>query len=330
MEVHAHDTGCADLCSHRSCRAIALAAALCVILPHALLADGRTANESARSIPVAYDVDVVVVGGSSAGVAAAVAAAEQGAKVFVAAPRPYLGEDICATYRLWLEADQEPRDPLAKELFTVPATIEGIQYTYQTDQPSAGKHEDTQPPRMLTDGKWGTAFTESVQYDKDVTISIDLGKKQEIRKLHVMFFQGPRAYEIDSITFHASDDGQQWTPLAVIENDKLDEGAFVLSAIHMSREVTGSARYVKCFVTKTANAERMLIGEILIEGPAQKDKPEGLRVTTPMQVKRTLDQALLDADIPFLYACYATELLRDAQGELAGIVMACGCMSAWI
>ena len=33
-------------------------------------------NESARKIPLAYDVDVVVVGGSTGGVAAAVAAAE--------------------------------------------------------------------------------------------------------------------------------------------------------------------------------------------------------------------------------------------------------------
>ena len=322
MKTHAHDTACTDPRSRPPSRAIALAAALCFTLPHPLFAAGKTASESARHIPVAYDVDVVVVGGSSAGVAAAVAAAKQGAKVFVAAPRPYLGEDICATYRLWLEADEEPRDPLAKELFAVPPLVEGIQYTYQTDQPSAAKHEDTQPPRMLADGQWGTAFTQSVQYDKDVTISIDLGKKQEIRKLHVMFYQGPRSYEIESMAFHASDDGKQWTPFAAIENDKLDKGSFVHGAIHMSRDVTGSARYVKCFVKKTERSERMLIGEILIEGPPREDKPEGLRVTTPMQVKRTLDQALLDAGVPFLYTCCATELLRDAQGELAGIVMA--------
>ena len=41
-----------------------------------------------------------------------------------------------------------------------------------------------------------------------------------------------------------------------------------------------------------------------------------------MQVKRTLDQALLDAGVPFLYTCYTTDLLRDGQGEVAGIVMA--------
>lgn len=75
------------------------------------------ANESARQIPVAYDVDVVVVGGGTGAVAAAVAAAEQGAKVFLAAPRPYLGEDMCATNRLWLEEGETPKAPLARKLF---------------------------------------------------------------------------------------------------------------------------------------------------------------------------------------------------------------------
>jgi N-acyl-D-aspartate/D-glutamate deacylase len=61
---------------------------------------GPTVVESAREIPLVYEVDVVVVGGSTGAVAAAVAAAEQGASVLLAAPRPYLGEDLCATLRL--------------------------------------------------------------------------------------------------------------------------------------------------------------------------------------------------------------------------------------
>lgn len=61
---------------------------------------GRAVGESARKIPLACQVDVVVVGGSTAGVAAAVAAAEQGASILLVAPRPYLGEDLCATLRL--------------------------------------------------------------------------------------------------------------------------------------------------------------------------------------------------------------------------------------
>ncbi len=79
-------------------------------------ADIRVA-ESARNIPVAAEVDVVVAGGSTGAVAAAVAAAEKGARVFLAAPRTYLGEDLCATMRLWLEEGETPVAPLARRLF---------------------------------------------------------------------------------------------------------------------------------------------------------------------------------------------------------------------
>jgi len=124
---------------------------------------------------VAYDVDVVVVGGSSAGVAAAVTAAQSGATVFLAAPRPYLGEDLCSTYRLWLEPDEKPESALAKAIFAEPESV--------------GQQRNTIPP-------------------------------------------------------------------------------------------------------------------------------------TPMQVKRVLDDALLKAGVQFLYGCYATDVLHDENGALAGIVMA--------
>ncbi len=77
----------------------------------------RAVNESARDIPVAYNVDVVVVGGTTGGVAAAVEAAQQGVKVFLAAQRPYLGTDLCGTYRLWLEPAEEPTSLLTRRLF---------------------------------------------------------------------------------------------------------------------------------------------------------------------------------------------------------------------
>ena len=306
----------------RSSVVIGLTAMLCFAFSPSLFAAKRMAHQSARKIPIAYDVDVVVVGGSTAAVASAVAAAKQGAKVFLAAPRPYLGEDLCATYRLWLEPDEVPSDPLAKELFNVPAPLIGIPYTYEADQPSTGKHVDSQPPRVLRDGQWGTAFTQSVEYKNDVTISIDLGELREIGRIHVMFFQGPGAYEVESFSFQRSSDGKEWKPLTVIKNDQLGKGQFVTTPIHMSHNVSETVRYLKCFAKKTARAERMLIGEILIEGPSQTEDPVGLAVTTPMQVKHTLDKALLKADVPFLYTCYATELLRDADGKLAGIVMA--------
>ncbi|MDB4582969.1 FAD-dependent oxidoreductase [Draconibacterium sp.] len=63
----------------------------------------KFAYQSERQIPVAYDVDLVVIGGSTAGVAAAVEASRAGAKVFLAAQEPYLGEDVSGTFRLWTE-----------------------------------------------------------------------------------------------------------------------------------------------------------------------------------------------------------------------------------
>ena len=86
----------------------------------ALMAQLVVADEIAQPaglIPVLHEVDVVVVGGGSGGVAAAVEAARAGAKVFLAAPRPYLGEDLCATYRLWLEPGETPSTDLAREVF---------------------------------------------------------------------------------------------------------------------------------------------------------------------------------------------------------------------
>lgn len=85
-------------------------------------------RESPKEIPVASDVDVVVVGGSSGAVAAACEAAKQGSRVFLLAPRPYLGTDICSTLRLWLEEDERPQSKLAVSCFganrlTTPLTV---------------------------------------------------------------------------------------------------------------------------------------------------------------------------------------------------------------
>ena len=91
-----------------------------LLVTAALMAQLVVADEIAQPaglIPVLQEADVVVVGGGSGGVAAAVEAARAGAKVFLAAPRPYLGEDLCATYRLWLEPGETPSTDLAREVF---------------------------------------------------------------------------------------------------------------------------------------------------------------------------------------------------------------------
>ena len=85
--------------------------------------------ESPRPIPVAADVDVVVVGGSSGAVEAACAAAAGGERVFLLAPRPYLGTALCATLRLWLEDGEEPRLALARDCFGKDGSV-GVIYAF--------------------------------------------------------------------------------------------------------------------------------------------------------------------------------------------------------
>ncbi|MCF8361828.1 MAG: FAD-dependent oxidoreductase [Prolixibacteraceae bacterium] len=65
-------------------------------------ANGQTwlISKRATGINILATVDVLVMGGSAAGVAAATAAAKSGASVFLVASEPYLGYDICGTLRL--------------------------------------------------------------------------------------------------------------------------------------------------------------------------------------------------------------------------------------
>jgi hypothetical protein len=294
--------------------------------PAARSVSGNAVTEPAREIPVLYDVDVVVVGGTSGAVAAAVAAAENGATVFLAAPRPYLGEDICGTYRLWLEPDEEPLSPLAAAVFAqpdVPGRLRNtISFTYEADLESSPPHRDSSQPARLRDGKWHHAPSQSVQYNGDVNLIVDLGSRQAVGKAHLMVYQRNNDFEVADVTISASDDKQQWRQVAVVANGRLGEGSFEEPAIPLSAALDQTARYLRFAVRKTAQVKRVLLAEILLEAPEDKPARPAHRIPpTPMQVKRVLDDALLNAGVAFLYGCYATELLRDDSGKLAGIVM---------
>ncbi|MGB2807291.1 MAG: FAD-dependent oxidoreductase, partial [Sedimentisphaerales bacterium] len=287
----------------------------------------KSITESARDIPLAFDVDVVVVGGSTGAVTAAVAAAQKGAKVFLAASQPYLGEDICGTYRLWLEPGEEPMSTLAKKIFSEPAVVpsvgKGIAFTYKADKPSAGVHKDTPTPSLLTDGKWSSAPAQSVQYDGDVTITAELGREHGFQRVHVLVYKRDNDFEVESVTVSVSDDQQEWREVAVIKNEKLGTGSFEESAIDLSAPVKEKARYVRLFVKKSENVERILLGEIVLEqeGSTVESNERPRIPPTPMQVKQALDEALLEAGVQFLYGCYVTDVLRDGAGNPAGIVM---------
>lgn len=288
---------------------------------------GATIIESARDIPVAYDVDVVVVGGTTGAVAAAVSAAQAGARVFLAAPRPYLGEDICATYRLWLQPGEEPAQALEQALFAEPKQParyqNGLPFSYMANRASASRHADTPQPSRLRDGKWRSASNQSVQYDGDVTVTADVHEMQFVEAVVVRFYQRPGDFDVARVTVATSQDGATWTTVPGVTHTALDL-PFENRATDVMVPVRTATQYLRIDVAKSPGAERILLGEIEILGAQTMTKtaPAHRVPPTPMQVKRTLDQALLKAGVAFLYDCSVTDVLHDPDGQLAGIVMA--------
>ena len=313
---------------------LSLAAALGISATVAAAEAPPMVAESARAIPVVYDVDVVVVGGSTGGVSAAVAAAQAGAKVFLAAPRPYLGEDMCATLRLWLEEGETPTSPLARQIFSVQAeppaaaiSPNQVPFAYEASLAPAGVHKDTSPPTRLTDGNWVKPETESVQYDGDVVLTCDLGSEQDIKEAAILpFYRAGGDFNAESVLIQTSGDKKTWKDVATVQCDRV-QGPVVL----VTAPVGAKVRYVRFSVKKDADAKRLLIGEIRLTKPdaaaaappsAAPAPKDFARLAKPLHTKRMLDQALLAAKVDFLFGCYATEILRDDAGNPCGVVIA--------
>ncbi len=163
-----------------------------------------------NNIPVFDEVDVLVVGGGSGGVAAAVAAAKSGARVFLVCERSFTGEDICSTYRLWLEPGEAPATPLAKEVFKPIEVISkkigaSVPFSYKADKPSAKLHKDSEPPKLLSDGRWNSAANASVQYDDDVVnIVAELKQEETIGAVHLLVYQRVNDFEVEGVSFSYS------------------------------------------------------------------------------------------------------------------------------
>ncbi|MFP4367741.1 MAG: FAD-dependent oxidoreductase, partial [Bacteroidales bacterium] len=83
----------------------------------------RYCEQPAASIPVIAEVDVLVAGGSTGGVASAVSASKSGADVFLVGSLPYMGEDICGTYKYMFERNEDFESELGRKLFPSGETV---------------------------------------------------------------------------------------------------------------------------------------------------------------------------------------------------------------
>lgn len=275
--------------------------------------------ESDKTLPLVQDVDVVVLGGSSGAVAAARKAAEAGAKVFLAAPRPYLGEDMAGKLVLSLGADEDARCDLQQKMFKLaelrPASLP---FTYSTQAKADKKHADRENT-ALSDGKWEDAPADSVQFSGDVEHTLDLGGVTEIGQVLVSVFHREGEFATSEVAVQGSADNKQWQALGASTELKTGESQECAS---FSVPVKAAVRYLRIAAKKGRAVPRQLLGEFYVYPAEPKSQAKVADRTTPLKVKRTLDEALLQAKVPFLTGAVVTEPLVDASGALSGVVIA--------
>ena len=297
----------------------------------ALAGAGILLNVFAFRLPVVQDVDVVVAGGSSAAVAAAVAAKQAGATVFLAAPRPYLGEDLAGTLRLARVPDDDESHPIYRAIFDGRrAARPSWPFTYTYDAKPDKTHLDAKQS-VLTDGKFGNATHESVQFAGDVTVSVDLGEVRDISGVELSTYLREhragknRKADLSKVGFRtaamevsASRDGKTWRLVSF--SDKPAVRGTTNSGI-LSVPISGTWRYLRVRAVRDPAYPRQLLGELrVLKGDSAVDTL--VDRTTPITVKRTLDEALLAAGVPYLTGAVPCGLLKDEDERACGIVIA--------
>ncbi|MBN2450244.1 MAG: FAD-dependent oxidoreductase, partial [Lentisphaeria bacterium] len=271
------------------------------------------------TLPVVYDVDVVVAGGGCGAVAAALAARRQGARVFLFTSRDYLGEDVAGVMQLWLEPGESPRGDLGQALFADPAAVPdpGLPFTYAAALPAEDRHPDTDPPSRLRRVRAARdPQHDSVQYGGDVVITAELAAPTRVQALEIISFTRSGDFEVRDVDVAVRLDGEEWEGIGRGLPRTL--GGRATFRIPIGREI----RQVRMSFRRAGRATRILLGSIafLPEDPS-RPAAEGMHVR-PLHAKATLEGALLEAEIPFLFGCYAAEPLLDEAGGLGGLVMA--------
>lgn len=302
----------------------------------AVLAAGRAAGSEVvvppAEVPVAHEVDVVVVGGSAGAVAAAVAARQAGASVFLAAPRPYLGDDVAGTLRFGLDSGEVPQAELEKRVFWAaePAREEAgrrLAFTVRSSVAPWSPRPGGSSLEALADGKWGDSRTEALQFNSDVVLTLDLGAPRRLRSVTVRAYQRAGDNRVASVRAAVSSDGSVWEPGAETRNDTAESEVYAQRSLVLAVPVVGASRYVRLEIGKAAGADRILLAEVLVDSSSAETGAAArvagaAELPTPNQVKRALDRALLGAQVPFLYGNFPVSLLRDRAGEPAGVVVA--------
>ncbi len=312
-----------------------------------VVAKPATVVESARNVPVAAEVDVVVAGGSVGGVAAALAARESGASVFLAGGSPYLGEDMAGTLELGLAPGETPDDPLAKELWA--ASSDTVHYAYKFNRP--------QPPGpwiyrndgsdKLSEPGVPPSPSDTVLFESDVTARCILDESVRVSRIEALVME---RYGMATEGVHVTNrtnmmpatakgpmTAQTAGVTATVADGPLKGRTFVLTRQPKTWQCEGDYYRGRATVVTYAcdvDSELHDVNVSFAKGPAAKHqlitriwfhRTGAMRTSvppSPLKVKRTLDAALVKAGVSFLTGSPVADLLRDANGDVAGVVVA--------
>jgi autotransporter-associated beta strand protein len=268
------------------------------------------------------DADVVVVGGGGGAVAAALAAKAQGAEVFLAAPRAYLGDDAAGTRELWPAFVSElSSEPLAARLFAL-----NVPFTYTYDQTPASDHPDPGNVR-LADGVRNSAADASVQFNADVQITVSCQGEGAFGGADVYFYRraDPANKPFGTVVtgVEVSPDGQTWTAVAATLTEEVIHAAADLTVCASLAFSDGTrARHLRFSCALAPGVSRQLLDEIALRTAPDDPAPGSVYHATPFKIRRNLQAALEDAGVAFLEAVPAVDVLKDAGGRVAGVVLA--------
>ena len=318
---------------------------VCAIAQHGLAVD--VISTSPRSLPVAYDVDVLVLGGSTGAVAAARESSAAGAKTMLLSTHPYLGEDLTATLRLWHEPGNadETENPFYESLMhdpiyaAIPETnIERLlrhpkklPFSYEVLEEINRNHPETPEKNRLNDGIAASPRTDSLQVDGNATVTLDLGRRQDVGVVSLITFFRDNHFVAGQIELFSSDDKTKWTPLGIVKRPEKRPATDSPEDLTLVLQRSILMRYVKMKIAIEESSRMLLMGEIvvlahrsdltiphpiIVTGQPKTDRPP-----RPLYVKQTLDEVLLESNVDFLFGTHITGLLRDSEEKIRGAVI---------
>ena len=298
-----------------------IAAAFCIAGGVAQGDGAETIVEGAREIPVIEETDVLVVGGTFGGVTAAVAAKQAGADVFLVSPRWQLGEEMSTPRRLWSDPSAEgASDDGVADVFPPERRIP---YTYAYSRDPAASHSDNNSLLRLTDGDWQDSTSQSVQFDGDCTITATLrANAGALQSLTLWSFhrEGSGGFVTGTLVVKGSSDGASYQNVEgalTTEQVKVPGRADPIDVITFTPSAPTEYTRLQIECPLKGGYSRQLLGELAIRTVYGDVEP-----ATPLSIAKSLDARLMGANIPFLTGATVTDVLRDGNGELAGVVIA--------